>query len=281
MVMPNSSLVVYLLQRWIHVTNAMIYKKPGVLELDKLCVIHLFEAAFNLLVGLIFGRQTVHNVVGHQKLHPYQFGKKGGECMDAAISKTLHNVISTYTKTSLDQFESDATTCFDRIVMSYAMLCFFAYGCPLLLINFWLGVLRHHRHKVETSHGISAGSYEYSQDSPIHGPGQGSRGNPVSCVLLTSVLLHAKDKLSHGVTFCDPSQTTRYLNRAAMFIDDNTSTSNKFVRWLHSPPEAVDVVHLLKKDAQVWERLSFTSGGLLKLHKCLYYVMQWEFDSEG
>jgi hypothetical protein len=118
------------LQRWIHVTNAMIYKKPGLLELDELRVIHLFEADFNLLVGLILGCRTVHNAVDHQKLHPRQFGEKGGECMDAAISKTLHNVISTYTKTSLGQFESDATACFDRIVMSYAMLCFLGTVAP-------------------------------------------------------------------------------------------------------------------------------------------------------
>jgi hypothetical protein len=83
------------LDRWIHVFNATIYKKPGVLELDELRVIHLFEADFNLLAGLIVGRRTVHNAVDHHRLHPSQFGKKGGECMDAAISKVLHNVIAT------------------------------------------------------------------------------------------------------------------------------------------------------------------------------------------
>jgi hypothetical protein len=103
------------LDQWIRVVNAMIYKKAGVLELDKLRVIHLFEADFNLLVTLIFGRRTVHNAVNHQKLHPSQFGKKGGECMDAAISKVLHNVIATYTKTPLGQFESDATACFELL----------------------------------------------------------------------------------------------------------------------------------------------------------------------
>jgi hypothetical protein len=117
------------LDRWIHVMNAMIYKKAGVLELDEFRVIHLFEADFNLLVGLIFGRWTLYNVVDHYKLHPSQFGKKSGECMDAAISKVLHNVVATYTKTPLAQFESDATACFDRIVMMFAMLCFFVYGC--------------------------------------------------------------------------------------------------------------------------------------------------------
>jgi hypothetical protein len=200
------------LARCIHAVNAMIYKKPGVLELDELRVIHLFEADFNLLVGLIFGRRTVHNAVDHQRLHPSQFGKKGGECMDAAISKVLHNMIATYSKTPLGQFKSDATACFDRIVMCFAMLCFFAYGCPTLLLRFWFGVLTHHQHKVKTSHGISEGSYSYTASSPIHGPGHGSRGGPGSCVISTSFLLHALDRLAPGVQFCDPAQSRLYLN---------------------------------------------------------------------
>jgi hypothetical protein len=51
--------------------------------------------------------------------------------------------------------------------------------------------------------------------------------------------------------------------------------------WLHLQPTPDIVVRLLEKDAQVWERLLFTSGGLLKLCKCLYYIMYWAFDSEG
>jgi hypothetical protein len=66
-----------------------------------------------------------------------------------------------------------------------------------------------------------------------------------------------------------------------MFIDDNTSATNQFTCWLHAMPSAEVVVEGLCHDAQVWERLLFTSGGLLKLRKCLFYVMYWEFDSEG
>jgi hypothetical protein len=125
------------LARWIYVVNVMIYKKAGILELDELRVIHLFEADFNLLVGLIFGRWTIHNAVTTERLHPSQFGKKGGECMDAAVAKVLHNTVATLTKTPMSQFESDATACFDRIVMTFAMLCFFLYGCPSHFIRFW------------------------------------------------------------------------------------------------------------------------------------------------
>jgi hypothetical protein len=105
-------------------------------KMDELRVIHLFEADFNLLVGRIFGRRTVHNAVNHRRLHQSQYGKKGGECMDAAISKVLHTIIDTYSKTPMGQFESDATSCF---VMQFPMLCFFVYGCPALVLQFWMG----------------------------------------------------------------------------------------------------------------------------------------------
>jgi hypothetical protein len=66
-----------------------------------------------------------------------------------------------------------------------------------------------------------------------------------------------------------------------MFIDDNSSTSNIFLQWLHCPPSVDLVVARLQHDAQVLERLLYTSGGLLKLRKCLYYINFWDFDAEG
>jgi hypothetical protein len=124
------------LARWIHVVNVMIYRKA-------------------------FERWTIHNAVTTKRLHPSQFGKKGGECMDAAVAKVLHNTAATLTKTPMRQFESDATPCFDIIIMTFAMLCFFLYGCPSHFIRFWYGVLTHHNHQVKTAFGISHGSYSY------------------------------------------------------------------------------------------------------------------------
>jgi hypothetical protein len=71
--------------------------------------------------------------------------------MDAAVAKVLHNTIATLTKTPMSQFESDATACFDRIVMTFAMMCFFIFGCPARFIKFWMGVLTHHCHQVKTA----------------------------------------------------------------------------------------------------------------------------------
>jgi hypothetical protein len=62
----------------------MIYKKAGVIELHKLRVIHLFEADFNLLIGVYYSRRAMYHQVDRQLLHHGQFGKPGGECQDAA-----------------------------------------------------------------------------------------------------------------------------------------------------------------------------------------------------
>jgi hypothetical protein len=107
----------FYLRRWVNVVNVMIYKKPGCIELDKLRVIHLFEADFNMMVGILFGRRAMHHQVDNRLLNPTQFGRPGGECQDASISKVLHNLVCSFTHTPMDQFESNAKACFDREIM--------------------------------------------------------------------------------------------------------------------------------------------------------------------
>ena len=99
--------------------------------------------------------------------------------------------------------------------------------------------------------------------------------------MITSPLLKVMDKLATGISFTDPLQGLHYATKALMFIDDNTNYSNRFLTWLHKPPTAATLRDTLEHDAQIWERLLWTSGGLLKLPKCLYYLMHWTFDDEG
>jgi hypothetical protein len=148
----------------------MIYKKIGCIELNKLRVIHLFEADFNLLVGLFFGRHAMYHQVDHGLIHEGQFGKPGGECQDAAFSKVLTNLVSDFSKTPTGQFESDATACFDREVMRFVFLCFKSTGAPMGPLRMWEQALSNVVHRVKTAFGLSKASYAYSVDSPIHGP---------------------------------------------------------------------------------------------------------------
>jgi hypothetical protein len=198
----------------------MIYKKVSCIELNKLRVIHKFEAGFNLLVGLFFGRRAMHHQVDHGLLHEGQFGKPGGECQDAAFSKVLTNLVSDFSKTPIGQFESNATACFDREVMRFVLSCFKSTAPPMGPLHMWEHALSNIVHHVKTAYGLSKASYAYSDASPIHGLGQGSRGGPGSCSTMTSALIEAMDRLAHGVTFLDPSQKILYASTVKMFIDN-------------------------------------------------------------
>jgi hypothetical protein len=59
----------FALDRWKIVINVMLYKKPGVYLINRLRVIHLFEADYNFVIGLIFGRRVLYSGVENQTLH--------------------------------------------------------------------------------------------------------------------------------------------------------------------------------------------------------------------
>ena len=98
---------------------------------------------------------------------------------------------------------------------------------------------------------------------------------------MTIPVLQTMDKLAHGIHFCSPHQTTTYKCTTKMFIDDKTTYSNKFHQWLVQPPSDTTVLDMLKHDAQTWERCLWTSGGKLKLYKCHYYILMWDFHDNG
>jgi hypothetical protein len=77
----------FYLRHWIQVVNVMICKKPGCIELDRLRVIHLFEADFNLMIGILFGRRAMYHQVNKQLLNLSQFERPGGECPTLAFQK--------------------------------------------------------------------------------------------------------------------------------------------------------------------------------------------------
>jgi hypothetical protein len=218
----------FFLRRWIQVVNVMIYKKPGCVELDKLRVIHLFEADLNLMIGILFEHRAMYHQVDRGLLNQAQFGRPGGECQDSSISKVLHNLISAFTHTPMGQFESDTMALFDREVMKFVLTCYHLTGAPLGPLRMWEQVLHNIVHKVKTGFGLSTDGYSFTTASPIHGPGQGLKGCPSSCSTMTSILIDGMPKLCHGIKFTDPQQQLEYTATVSMFIDDASNATNIF-----------------------------------------------------
>jgi hypothetical protein len=138
----------------------------------------------------------------------------------------------------MGQFESDATACFDREIMPVILACYHSTGAPLGPLRMWEQVLSNVVHRVKTGFGLSKDSYKYSTASPIHGPGQQSKGGSASCSTMTSVLIDGMPKLCHDLHFTDLSQALQYTATVKMFVDDASNYTNSFLEWLYMKPAA-------------------------------------------
>ena len=269
------------LKRWQKVVAIMIYKKVKNIEIENLRIIDLFEADFNLLIGTIFGRRAMYNQIRNKTIHQDQHGRPGGECQDVIFTKLQHYTLSNLTKTPMGHFESDAASCFDRIVMEMALTCFRNGGANHNTVKMWEQTLQNAQHHIKTAYGTSKICHKNTIDNPIIGPGQGSRGAVSACATTTSMAIKAYEKLATGYTGINPRATIFYTNKIKMFVDDASKYTNLFLQWIQALPPIKEVTTQLQSEAQIWERCLWTLGGLLRLKKCLYYIIYWKFDSEG
>jgi hypothetical protein len=149
----------FALDRWKTVINVMIYKKPGVYLIDRLRVIHLFEADYNFAIGLIFGRRALYSGVEHHTLHPSQWAQPGRQCADVVVMRELTLAMAHMLKIELGGFENDAAACYDRILMNMTGAAFERMGVPEGPLRLQEEVLLNVVHFLKTGFGITNDSY--------------------------------------------------------------------------------------------------------------------------
>jgi hypothetical protein len=71
--------------RWSKAVNVMIEKDPGCPQINRLRIIHLFEADYNLFLKNMWGSQLVQQAVKLHLLNPSQHGSVPGRTTMAPI----------------------------------------------------------------------------------------------------------------------------------------------------------------------------------------------------
>jgi hypothetical protein len=61
-----------------NITTCMIEKKPGVSRIDRLCVIHIFEANYNLILKVMWSRKAIWKIHNEGLLNDGQAGSRPG-----------------------------------------------------------------------------------------------------------------------------------------------------------------------------------------------------------
>jgi hypothetical protein len=190
---------------------------------------------------------------------------------EALIHKILSYEISRTTRTPLGTLDNDAKTCYDRIVMIFALILCQKHGVPLSACKLSAKALLYAKYSIKTGFGISDNTYSSTPMQPTHGPGQGSRQASSLWAVVSCLLFSAMYKHCHGASFCDPKNEIVYRRTSDGFVDDVTHFfKNKGLKYsLQTAVQAIVIIKGLETEGKTWERILWTTCGKLELSKCL------------
>jgi hypothetical protein len=110
------------LNRWKDIINVMILKEPGNAKVHRLHVIHIFEADYNLILSLKW-RALLKHAEDQNLLNNGQYGSHAGREAPALLYlEELKSEIAYGFRKPLVNMDNDASSCYDRIIVSLASL---------------------------------------------------------------------------------------------------------------------------------------------------------------
>jgi ribonuclease HI len=268
------------LNRWQNSTTAMIEKLPGCPKINKLRVIHLYEADYNIILKIIWARKLVWHVHDNNRINEGQAGSRPGfNAIDVVIQKEMKYLYSRLTKTHLATMDNDAKSCYDRIICNLAMIISQYYGISHNMALLQATTLKKMKFRLRTALGDSKRTYQHTSVTPIHGTGQGSCASPAIWLLISSILMDCLSELGGGMTMLDVHNNNALQQWIDGFVDDTSLFTN--ISQFTDNPELIQITNQLTGDMIIWKDLLEASGGKLELSKCFYYILSWQFDDEG
>jgi hypothetical protein len=269
----------YSFKRWQTVANTMLFKEPGNIKIHRTRVIHIYEADYNLAMGLKWN-EALYKADNKQLLHPGQYGSRPNRrATDPVLLEELQLEMSRITRKTLIQTNYDATACYDRIIPSLAMIVSQKYGVHSKVTTTNAVTLRNAEYRIRTDLGMSPRGYAHSQQQPIYGTGQGSGNSPAIWCFLSSTLYDCYDTQATKALYCAPNRTNHLEIGMIGFVDDSNGQTNQFLAD-ETETTADEVLVQMQSNSQTWSALLGASGGTLELSKCSYHVLKWAFSTQ-
>jgi exonuclease III len=270
----------YSYTRWQSIANTTLFKDPGSVKIHRTRVIHIYEADFNLTLGLKW-RIALYQSEALKQLNEGQYGSRPRRnALDPVMIEELQFEISRASRRMFLQTNYDATACYDRIIPNLAMMVSRRFGVAKQATECNAQTLQRARYHIKTELGLSETSYSHSQEIPIYGTGQGSGNSPMIWCFLSSLLYDCYDLQAHPALYCNPDWTNPCQVSMVGFVDDSNGQVNSFYED-DTTANLQSTVHKAKTNATIWSHLLQATGGALELSKCSYHVLYWKFSSQG
>ena len=267
-------------KRWQTIANSHLLKEPGNIKIHRTRVIHIYEADYNLALGVKW-RQAMHRAQDAGVLNEGQYGSRPHrKAQDPVLLEELQLELSRVSRKTLVQTSYDAASCYDRIPPSLAMMASRKYGMDITVTFVNAKTLEKAQYRIRTDLGLASTGYTHTIAFPIFGTGQGSANSPTIWCFISCTLFDCYDQKANPAHYCSPEGKNPVTLGMIGFVDDTNGQTNDF-----GNDEQEDtwkrVLRQAQENAQLWTNLLNASGGALELSKCSYHLLRWSFSISG
>ena len=258
-------------QSWTQMTDVLIPKKSHSSLVEKLRIIVLFHALFNMTNKRI-GREMVANAERLNQI-PWEVygGRKRHRAIECATNEVLTMDIARLEHRSMALCSNDAKSCYDRILHAVASICMRRVGVPQETCKMMFGTLAQVDHYVRTNFGDSTTSYACIE-IPFQGVYQGNGAGPGIWLVVSIPIINMLKARGFGFTVKNVLSHENFCFVCYAFVDDTD--------LVHSSTSDLGYSQLVKEMQEVvdtWEGGLRASGGALVPAKSYWYLIHFTF----
>jgi hypothetical protein len=268
---------------WQEATDVMIPKKKSSRHVEKLRIIVLFDAMFNMVNKRI--ARTMINRAQALRLLPDEVygGAPRRRATTCSLNKILALDIIRMERRTASVCSNDAKSCYDRIVHTVASICMQRLGVSEEACFTIFGTLQELNHHVRTAFGERARGYG-ALHIPLHGVGQGNGAGPAIWLAITIPLISMLRKAGFGLHVVTPISKEETSLACFVYVDDVDSIHSPIQPGITASEIAADMQCML----DTWSAGLHATGGMIEWKKSYWYLidfkwnhrkLEWEYKS--
>jgi hypothetical protein len=262
------------LKRWQIVHNVFLEKILGHPIIEKLRVIHIYEADWTLMMKYFIAYKLHGRACRDKTVQTEQAGGRPGKSASNAATNNVitSEVICLQRKTGATLY-NDAKACFDRIIENISNVTLMSEGLNPKIAKLHTQTLTRAKYHIKTGHGISKMANGHMNPEPFYGSGQGAADSMPRWALLSDLIIKLYNKMSKSERVLSPISHQQLITLIRAYVDDtNCIMICKVID---------ELIEIIQHNATTWERLLYLVGGKLELSKCKFTVYDWQPNEFG
>eukprot|EP00957_Ditylum_brightwellii_P161633 12306389-Ditylum_brightwellii.AAC.1 len=183
----------------------VIAKLLGTNKIHLIYILHLYEADNLLFLGLTW-KELVETAEKKGTINcGLHGGYQGHDAKTLSLIEELKYDIAYSSHKSLINFDNNAVSCYDCILLNMSSLVARKKGMHKNVICVHTTTLEEAKYHLKTALGVSEGYYSHCKIFPIYGSGQGTTNSLQTWLIISSMVCAIYEESAHGAAFNSPN----------------------------------------------------------------------------